>query len=201
MKPSVHGFFPWLYDLAMSPMESSRLGRWRRNLAGETSGLVLEIAAGTGLNFPHYPAGARVIATELDPGMLRRAGERLRRSPARVALVAADAQALPFRSDSFDTTVVGLAMCTIDDPSTALHEIGRVLRRGGQLRMLEHVRSSNPLFGKLQDYATPLWRRVAGGCRLNERTVGRVHAAGFSAKSLHHHIAGSVVEISATKPG
>jgi ubiquinone/menaquinone biosynthesis C-methylase UbiE len=192
-------FFPWLYDLVMAPIERIHLGRWRENLAGGASGLVLEIASGTGLNFPHYPAEAKVIATEFDPEMLERARSRVRDSSAHVALVAADARTLPFRDGLFDTAVVGLAMCTIPDPSAALMELRRVLRQDGVLRMLEHVRSSNALIGRMQDSARPVWSRLAGGCRLNERTVERVEAAGFALSTLASHLADSVVEIAAFK--
>ena len=180
-------FFPWLYDLVMTRAERLAIGPWRRAVVEPASGLVLEIASGTGLDFVYYPAGATIIATEVDEGMLARARARADESAATVILVAADAQALPFRAAVFDTAVVGLAMCTVPSPSRALAELRRVLREAGSLRMLEHVRSTSAVIGRLQDWGTPLWKRVAGGCRLNERTVERVTTAGFHIERVEPH--------------
>lgn len=193
-------FFPWLYDAVMVRAEHFALGSWRRGVVACARGLVLEIASGTGLNFPHYRAGTTVIATEVDEAMLQRAHVRARQSRATIIPVLADAQALPFREATFDTAIVGLAMCTIPSPQHALAELHRVLRQRGTLHMLEHVRARSTVIGHLQDWVTPLWRRVAGGCRLNERTVGRVSAAGFRIDDVDTHLGGSIVAIHATNP-
>ena len=193
-------FFPWLYDLVMGAAERGRLAVWRRETVRPASGRVLEIGAGTGLDFGHYRAGATVIATEPDLGMLQRARSRAADAPASILLVAADAQALPFREGTFDTAVVGLALCTIPSPPRALAELRRVLRPNGVARLLEHVRIDRPIIGGLQDLLTPLWQRVAGGCRLNERTLRTVQEAGFQVDDLSSHLKGYVLVIEASVP-
>jgi ubiquinone/menaquinone biosynthesis C-methylase UbiE len=192
-------FFPWLYDLVMTRAERLAIGPWRRAVVERAAGVVLEIASGTGLNFAYYAAGTTVIASEVDERMLARARERAEKSSATVLLVVADAQALPLRAGVFDSAVVGLALCTIPSPTRALDELQRVLRDDGTLLMLEHVRSTSALVGRLQDWATPLWKRVAGGCRLNERTVERIAAAGFQLDSVEPHRPEYVVTIAARK--
>ena len=191
-------FFPWLYDLVMGAAERSRLAVWRRETVRPATGRVLEIAAGTGLDFAHYRADAIVIATEPDLGMLTRAQVRASQAPAMILLVAADAQALPFRDGTFDTAVVGLGLCTIPSPARALAELRRVLGPQGVARFLEHVRIDRPIIGRLQDLVTPVWSRVAGGCRLNERTLDAVQSAGFHVDDIRSHLKGFVLAIEAS---
>lgn len=194
--------FPQLYDLLMARGERGRVGRWRRSTVGAAHGRVLEIGAGTGLDFPHYRADTWVVATDPDVGMLQRARARASDATASIELVVADAEALPVRDAAFDEAVVGLAMCTIPHPAVALAELRRALRTDGVLRMLEHVRVDHPaLIGLLQDWMTPVWRRVAGGCHLNRRTVDAVRAAGFAPVTTRAHAGGSVQEITASNPG
>lgn len=178
--------------------ERGRVATWRREVVRPATGDVLEIAAGTGLDFPHYRAGVTVIATEPDLRMLERARARAECADAAISLVAADAQALPFRDRSFDTVVVGLALCTIPSPPRALGELTRVLRPGGVARLLEHVRLERPILGWVQDVATPVWQRIAGGCRLNERSVDTVRRAGFRIDTVRSALGGCVVMIEAT---
>lgn len=184
----------------MRAAERGRLAEWRREVVHPANGEILEIAAGTGLDFPYYQAGVTVVATEPDLRMLQRARVRAERADATVLLVAADAQALPFRDRTFDTVVIGLGLCTIPSPRRALVELRRVLRPGGIARLLEHVRVERPVAGWLQDLLTPIWRRVAGGCRLNERSVETVQHAGFHIDDLRSHMGGYVVTIEASTP-
>ena len=195
-----HRWFPRLYDAVMGVAERWRLRRWRRELLQPAHGLILEIAAGTGLDFEHFAPGTTVIATEPDAGMLRRARERARHATSHVLLVAADAQALPFRDGAFDEAVSGLALCTIPSPAVALAETRRVLKSGGKLRALEHVRLEQPVLGWLQDVLTPLWSRVAGGCRLGERSVETVQRAGFHVDAIRWRLGRYVVAITASLP-
>lgn len=191
--------FPWLYDVFMRPAERGRLGRWRESVVSPAYGRVLEIAAGTGLNFSHYGAGATVIATEPDIAMLARSQVRARAASARILLVAADAEALPFRGNTFDTAIVGLGLCTIPRPRRALAEVRHALRSGGSLRLLEHVRVAQPMVARLQDWLTPFWCRVAGGCRLNRSTTDVIAGSGFAIDSVTPHAGGFVVEIIARR--
>lgn len=193
--------FPSVYDMFMAPAERGRLGRWRKSVVAGARGQVLEIGAGTGLNFAHYNPDVRVVAIDPDVGMLARAKSRAAGSAAEVVLVAADAEALPFRASAFDGGVVGLAMCTIPHPDRALAELRRTLRPGAVVRLLEHVRFRSPILGRLQDWLTPAWRRVAGGCRLNRRTSEAVSRSGFTLESVTPHLGGYVQEIIARSPG
>ena len=192
--------FPRLYDLCMAPAERGPLGRWRKAVVGAAEGRVLEIGAGTGLNFAYYQPDVWVVATDLSVGMLARARSRAHESAAQIVLVVADAEALPFRDGAFTDCVVGLALCTIPRPSVALVELRRTIRHGGRLQLLEHVRIDSPVFGRLQDWLSPLWQRVAGGCRLNRRTVETVAHSGFILESVTPHLAGYVQEIVARAP-
>lgn len=188
--------FPRIYDLLMAPWEHGRLGRYRHAVVSGVRGRVLEIGAGTGLNFPHYDRAAVVVASDPDVAMLMRARARASASAAFIFLVAADAEALPIRNASFDHAVVGLAMCTIPHPARALAELRRAVRSGGSVRMLEHVRIDRPaVIGRLQDWLTPVWRRVAGGCRLDRRTVQTVRTAGFGDVTAVSHAGGYLQEI------
>jgi ubiquinone/menaquinone biosynthesis C-methylase UbiE len=190
--------FARLYDIAMAAAEQGGLARWRQSVVSPAQGRILEIGAGTGLNFSHYRAGGTVIATEPNSAMLGRAKVRVRRARAKILLVAADAQTLPFRENTFDTAIVGLALCTIPRPRRALAELRRVLRGGASLRLLEHVRVAEPVVARLQDWLTPFWRRIAGGCRLNRRTTEVIAASGFVIESMTPHAGGLVVEIVAS---
>jgi len=189
--------FPWVYDLVMAAAEWSGVGRWRHGVVEPARGRVLEIGAGTGLNFRYYDRDALVIATDVDSHMLRRSRRRITLTRATVLLVVADAEALPFRAETFDEGVVGLALCTIPHPETALTELRRVLVPGSPVRLLEHVRVSHPVVGRLQDWLTPLWRPLAGGCRLNRRTADTIAASGFRIERMRRYLGGAVLAIRA----
>ena len=175
-----------LYDRICALEEKRGLLGWRRQLVGGLTGDVVELGAGTGLNFSHYPADARVLASDRDPVMLARAIERGRDAAADVTLFVADAQGrIPLKDDSTDLVVTGLVMCSIPKPAVALEEVARLLRPGGTFRFMEHVRAPDGSFrGRFQDAVNPVWRRISGGCNCNRRTVETVEGAGFEVKSL-----------------
>lgn len=161
--------------------------------------MVVEIAAGTGLDFRYYQAGAFVVATEPDLAMLVRARRRASDAVADIVLVAADAQSLPFRAGVFEATVVALGLGTIPRPDEAIRKLHRVLNPAGVVRLLEQVRVDQPVVGWLQDLLTRLWRRLAGGCRLNQHTAQKVRDTGFHIVKLHSHVRGVFVTMSAEK--
>ncbi|HLL55777.1 MAG TPA: class I SAM-dependent methyltransferase [Myxococcaceae bacterium] len=167
---------PWLYDAGMALYEALGLRRWRRWLVSGARGRVLEVGCGTGRNLPLYPEGTRVIGVDVSPDVLRAARARAPTVP----LVRASAEALPFRDGSFDVAVSGLVFCSVPDPARGLAEVRRVLVPGGTLRMLEHVRSLNPLGRKAQALVAPIWLRLSGGCHLERDTEANVEAAGFT---------------------
>ncbi len=167
------------YDLREGLMELL-FRRWRRELWGSVpAGRILEIGVGTGKNMPYYPAGAEIVAIDFSPKMLERAERRARRLGAPVSLHLMDAQALGFPDASFDAAVATFVFCSVPDPVLGLSEARRVLKPGGRLYLLEHVRSEAPLLGRAMDLVNPLFVRLTGA-NLNRRTVENVRRAGFS---------------------
>ncbi|HEY7206230.1 MAG TPA: class I SAM-dependent methyltransferase [Methylomirabilota bacterium] len=166
---------PWLYDSICAIYERLGLGRWRRWLVAGASGRVLDLGCGTGRNLPLLPPGVRAVG--LDPSW--DAIQRARRRAPGVPLILGRAEALPFRDAAFDTVLSGLVFCTVPDARRGLDEVRRVLGSHGQLRMLEHVRSTRPWKARLQDRLQPIWTRLAGGCHPNRDTEGVVQSSGF----------------------
>jgi ubiquinone/menaquinone biosynthesis C-methylase UbiE len=166
---------PPLYDAIMAVTEAFGLRRWRKWLVAGARGRTLDVGCGTGRNLPLYGPEAAPIG--MDPSEEALTVAR-RRAPA-VPLVRGSAEALPFKSAAFDTVVSGLVFCSVPDPSRGLAEVRRVLREGGALRMLEHVRSTSRLGGKCQDFIQPAWTLIMGGCHPNRDTESNVVASGF----------------------
>jgi ubiquinone/menaquinone biosynthesis C-methylase UbiE len=166
---------PWLYDAFMALSEWGGLGRWRRWLAAGARGRTLDVGCGTGRTLPLCPPGVRVVGMDPHPRNLVRA----RRRAPRALLVQARAEALPFKDRAFDTVVSGLVFCSVPEPLRGLAEVRRVLAPSGALRMLEHVRSPSPFWGRWQDRIQPAWTWVAGGCHPNRDTELNVQSAGF----------------------
>ena len=131
-----NSWFARLYDPLMAPIELLSLRRARRDLVADAAGLILEIGAGTGLNFPHYRDAGRVIAFDPETEMLRRARLRAQHAEVPVRLVLADARRLPFPDGIFDAAIATCVFCTIPDPAYAFAEIYRVLKPGGEVRVL-----------------------------------------------------------------
>lgn len=184
--------FPRLYDFVMKRAESRFVGRWRQAVVSPARGRVLEIGAGTGLDFAYYSGEAWVVAIDPDAGMLEQARGRSTAGAAEIVLVVADAQQLPFRTAAFDEAVVGLAMCSIPHPELAVAEMRRTVVEGGTVRLLEHVRVDHPVWGRLQDWLTPVWKRLAGGCHLNRRPKDLLSAARLTIESVETHWRGYV---------
>lgn len=174
-----HRLFAALYDRLNAVSERRFLTRHRARLLGSRQGKVLEIGVGTGANFSFYPETAAVIGIEPDPFMLRRARIKLSRSGRlNITLQPGDAEALPFPDQAFDYVVSTLVLCTVVNPAQALAEVRRVLKPGGSLLFIEHVRGEGWL-GHAQDLLRPLWRYVGAGCTVNRRTAELIGRAGF----------------------
>jgi len=185
-----HPIFAALYDLILRPLERKFLGPHRAYLTGNAAGRVLDVGVGTGINFAYYRSEQEIVGIEPDPYMLRRAQARADRLGRRVKLIAERAEELPFPDSSFDAAVETLVFCTISDPDRALRELRRVLRPGGELRFLEHVRASAPGWARFQDFVTPVWGRIGGGCHPNRDTVSAIERAGFRIEELRHYAHG-----------
>ena len=158
--------------------EPPRFRALRRRAVSGAAGRVLEIGAGVGANFAYYRAVDSVLATEPDPHMLRRARAAAAATGGRVDLLQAAAEALPLPDRSVDTVLCVLVLCTVQDPARALAELRRVLRPGGTLRFMEHVRGGS-IAGVAHDVIAPVWRHFVGGCSPNRRTEVAIEAAGF----------------------
>jgi ubiquinone/menaquinone biosynthesis C-methylase UbiE len=170
---------PALYDFCGGRMEKHFADHRRKALA-RASGRVLEIGGGTGFNLRYYPQEVEeLVVTEPAPGMLERARRRLSETNVPVTTLEAAAEQLPFEDASFDTVVSTLVLCSVDDVDRSLAEIHRVLRPGGQLIFLEHVRSDDPRVAKWQDRLERPWMVVADGCHPNRATLEHIEAAPF----------------------
>ena len=173
-----HRIFAALYDRINGAAERSYMGERRARLLSGAGGEVLEIGGGTGANFPHYSDAEHVTVSEPDPFMREKLRTGLSKARVPVDLSDAGAEALPFPDDSFDTVVSTLVLCTVPDQGTALAEIRRVLRPGGRLLFIEHVRGGSAA-ARWQDLIEPLWKRLFAGCHPNRDTVAAIEAAGF----------------------
>lgn len=174
-RDSDHPIVAALYDPVMALPERLVFGEHREWLARGLRGDVLDIGSGTGAMFPHFTGqeALSVHAVEPDPHMRKRAIDRGQGVDLDVEVVNAVAEDLPYPEDSLDAVVTSLVLCTVDDVDAALDEIARVLRPGGELRFLEHVRGRGGV-GPLHDVLAPGWFHVAGGCNLNRRTGDRL---------------------------
>jgi ubiquinone/menaquinone biosynthesis C-methylase UbiE len=169
-----------LFDRLAARVERSHFGPMRESLLAPTEGRVLEIGAGTGWSFSRYPKTVEeVVALEPNEGALALAGSRAAGSGRHVRLVRASAESLPFEDAAFDWAVAMFVLCTVPDPARALAELRRVLKPGGVLLFLEHVRSEEPRRARWQDRLERLWGAVAQGCHPNRDTVQVLRAAGF----------------------
>ncbi len=181
--------FAALYDRGARHAEEAGLSERRHNLLSGLDGDVLEVGAGTGLNLAHYSPAARLVLLEPDPHMRRKLDERVRELGSSVEIVEGVAEDLPFAEASFDAVVGTLVLCSVGDLDRALSEIRRILRPGGRLLLIEHVRGEGRT-ARLQDVIAPL-SRAFFSCSPNRRTADAVRAAGFELEQDSFELIGS----------
>jgi ubiquinone/menaquinone biosynthesis C-methylase UbiE len=184
------------YDRQIAFFERVWFGGGRQWLAARARGRVLEVAIGTGLNLPHYPADARLTGIELSPAMLAIAKRRAADLGRDVDLRTGDAEALPFEDGAFDTVVCALSLCAIPRPAAAIAEMRRVLVPGGRLLLLDHIGSTWPPIRAAQWLLERLTIRAAGE-HFTRRQLPLVRAAGFEIVEAERLKAGTVERIHA----
>ena len=188
-----------IYDKHAARYDTSMNRPWietlRADLFRRAKGDVLELGVGTGATFSHYPSNlTRLTCLDISEGMLDIARPRASRLPFPVTFQVADFQTLPFPAASFDTVASSLALCGVPDPRLLFAEIKRVLRPGGQLLALEHVRPPNPVLGLMADVVDPLYHPIVG-CRLNRRTPDLLLDAGYTVQVLSRTVLNAVVTL------
>jgi ubiquinone/menaquinone biosynthesis C-methylase UbiE len=157
------------------------IGNWRSNLLRDAHGLVLEVGAGRGPNLTHYPIDTRVIATEFNEETI---GLAQSRSLAHIHLASADIEHLAFPDNTFDTVTATLVFCSVERPLVGFQEVRRVLKPGGRLHLIEHVRSHHRWLARWQDKLNARWNVWAEGCNLNRDTEAHLRAAQLQIESL-----------------
>jgi ubiquinone/menaquinone biosynthesis C-methylase UbiE len=172
--------FAAVYDRGLKATEDAGLREMRREVLGEASGRTIDLGAGTGVNVGLYPAAVgELVLAEPDPHMLRRLRAKLPLEGRDVSAIQAPAERLPFEDDSFDTAVFTLVLCTVPEPEATLTEAARVLRPGGKLLFVEHVRAQDPGLARWQDRLEKPWRFLADGCHCNRDTIAAIEASPF----------------------
>ena len=187
------------YDRQIAVFERIQFAGGREWLGARVRGRVLEVAIGTGLNLPHYPADATVTGVELSPAMLAIARQRAADLGRDVDLHEGDAERLPFDDATFDTVVCALSLCTIPQPATAIAEMKRILVPGGRLLLLDHIGSTWPPVYAAQWLLERITIRAAGE-HFTRRQLPLVKAAGFEIVEVERLKAGSIERVHAVKP-
>lgn len=182
-----HPVFARVYSRFAGPaLARAGIDAYRVRLVAGLSGEVLEIGAGNGLSFPHYPATVtRLTAVEPEPRLRALAALAAPDAPVPVRVVAGRAERLPFPAASFDAAVACLTLCSVGDQPAALAEVRRVLRPGGRLRFFEHVRADSSGLRRVQRAVdATVWPLLCGGCHTGRDTAAALTAAGFSVTEL-----------------
>ena len=178
------GLFALTYDRMGARVERAGLRAHREGVLSHAGGRVVEIGGGTGTNLALYGSAVDTLTvTEPEPPMLRRLERHAAEQARPITVVRAPAEDLPFDDDTFDTAVSTLVLCGVTDQARALRELRRVLRPGGRLIFIEHVRADDAGLARFQDRVNRL-NRFVSGCDCNRRTLDAIRAAGFQVTTL-----------------
>lgn len=189
-----------IYDRMERAAERAFAPRRRQVWDLVPAGRVLEVGVGTGKNLRYHPAGARVIGIDLSERMLAEARRRAGRLRCAIELREMDAQRLAFPDDSFDAAAATFVFCSVPDPVRGLRELGRVVRPGGRIVLLEHVRLDRPgIAGRIMDVLDPLWVRIMGA-HINRRTVENVRRAGLEIERVEDLGARGLLKLIVARP-
>jgi ubiquinone/menaquinone biosynthesis C-methylase UbiE len=176
--------FAAMYDWQMRGAERAGLTDLRAGIVSRATGQVLEVGSGTGLNLPYYGSDVEALTlTEPDPSMLKRLQRAVEEHRGSATVLRAPAEHLPFDDDSFDAVVCTLVLCGVDDQPQAVREIRRVLRPGGQLLFLEHMRSEDEQHARMQDRFNWLNRAVVL-CDCNRPTRRTIASEGLQIEEV-----------------
>jgi ubiquinone/menaquinone biosynthesis C-methylase UbiE len=181
-----HPIFARVYERFAPMLEAQGAAEHRKELLAGISGRVIEVGAGSGLNFTHYPeAVSEVVAVEPESRLRATATAAAQHAPVMVHVIDGTADRLPVENETFDAAVASLVLCSVPDQAVALRELFRVIRPGGELRFYEHVLSNDPKWAKRQRRIAPVWRCFAGGCNPHRDTARAIEAAGFKIEAEH----------------
>ena len=180
----------YLYDKLMSTIEKKKLNMERKELLKNIQGKIIELGAGTGINFEFYSEN-EVIAIEPDETLSTEAKKKI--GSKNIQIVSASAEELPFDDNTFDTVLITLALCTIPNPDKALKEAKRVCKPGGRLLILEHIKNNNRFLFMLQNILTPVWKKFAMGCHLNRDSLSTIEDNDFEKVSLKYFLGNNFV--------
>jgi ubiquinone/menaquinone biosynthesis C-methylase UbiE len=175
-----------VYDPLDELLEWAAFRRWREKFWAQVRGeRVLEVGVGTGKNLPYYPQGMQITAVDLSERMLARARQRAQELGLDVDLRVMDAQELTFAAATFDAAAATFVFCSVPDPVQGLRELGRVVKPGRRIFLLEHTRVDKPLIGRAMDLLP----------HFNRRTVENVRQAGLAIEQVEDLAPGGLVKL------
>jgi ubiquinone/menaquinone biosynthesis C-methylase UbiE len=181
-----HPVFARFYARFSVCMEANGTGQHRQSLLAGLTGSVLEVGAGNGLNFSHYPGTVtRVLAIEPEPHLRALAEQNARTAGTAITIADGTAEHLPAGDQEYDAVVATLMLCSVSSPAAALSEMRRVLRPGGELRFMEHVSAESRGYRRIQRVAdATCWPACFGGCHASRDPLAAISASGFRVREL-----------------
>lgn len=185
---------PWFHR-----MEGNMMKNWRQHLLSQVSGKVLEVGIGSGANLAYYPENIDLTGIDFSPNMLKYAGLRAQELQIEVSLLEMDAQQIEFENNTFDYVIATCVFCSVPDPIAGMKEMLRVCKPKGTILLLEHMRSENPIVGKVMDILNPLMVRVTGA-NINRRTLKNIENAGLTIVKNECLFSSIVRRLTITKP-